>query len=64
MKYVFERGSGAMIYIPGFIDWFRLSIVDMGGFTDTQTNRELGDLISLKIYGEYTDGCTDSKAIS
>jgi hypothetical protein len=46
MKYVVEMGSGAMINIPSFIkigsDFQKL----IRG--DSQTNRELGDLISLK----------------
>jgi hypothetical protein len=38
MRYAVEMGSVAMIYIPGFIKtWFRLSKVNKGGFTDTQT---------------------------
>jgi hypothetical protein len=36
MKYAIEMGSGATIYIPGFIKiWFRHSRVE-GGYTDTQ----------------------------
>jgi hypothetical protein len=35
--YAVEMGSGAMIYIPSFIEWFRHSKVDIGGYTDTQT---------------------------
>jgi hypothetical protein len=46
MKYV-ELGSGAMIYIPGFIKTeSRNSKVDMG---DTQTHRENG-VISLPLF--------------
>jgi hypothetical protein len=38
MKYTFEMGSGAMIYIPSFIrNWFRHSKVDRGGYRHTQT---------------------------
>jgi hypothetical protein len=38
MKYTVEMGSGAMIYIPSFINnWFRHSKINGGGgFTDTQ----------------------------
>jgi hypothetical protein len=48
MKYAVEMGSGAMIYIPSFIK--------IGsGFQklterDTQTQRQLGDLIGLLFF--------------
>jgi hypothetical protein len=35
MKYAVEMGSGAMIYMPSFIEyWFRHSKVDKVGYTD------------------------------
>jgi hypothetical protein len=41
MMYVVEMGSGAMIYIPVFIQ-IGLGIQKlMGGYTDTQTGRRL-----------------------
>jgi hypothetical protein len=30
MKYIVETGSGSMIYIPSFIDWFSHSEVERG----------------------------------
>jgi hypothetical protein len=39
MKYAVETGSGAMTYIPSFIDWFSHSKVDRGGYTETQIHR-------------------------
>jgi hypothetical protein len=36
MKYAVEMGSGAMMYIPSFIN-FRHSEVNRGGFIATQT---------------------------
>jgi hypothetical protein len=35
MKYVAEMGSCAKVYLPGFIDWFSHSKVDIGGYTDS-----------------------------
>jgi hypothetical protein len=38
MKYTVEMDSGAMIYIPSFINWFRHSKADRGGgYTDIRT---------------------------
>jgi hypothetical protein len=47
MKYAVEMGSDAMIYIQSFIntDWGIQKL--RGGFTDTQTHRQQGYLISL-----------------
>jgi hypothetical protein len=45
MKYAIETGSGSMIYIQSFIDWFSHSEVERG-YTDTQH----GDCISLLLF--------------
>jgi hypothetical protein len=37
INYTFEMGSGAVIYIPIFINWFRYSKIDGVGLKDTQT---------------------------
>jgi hypothetical protein len=37
MKYAVKMGSGAMIYIPGFIETGSGIQKLVGGFTDTQT---------------------------
>jgi hypothetical protein len=42
MKYAIEMGSGSMIYVPSFMK--------IGGFTDTHTHRQHGDLISLLLF--------------
>jgi hypothetical protein len=48
MKYAVEMGSGAMIYIPSFVQ------IGSGIQTfikaDTQTHREQGHLISLLLF--------------
>jgi hypothetical protein len=41
MKYAVEMGSGAMKFIPNFIEWFRYSKVNAG------IHRQHGDFISL-----------------
>jgi hypothetical protein len=45
MKYAVEMGSGAMIYIPSFIN-IDSGIQKLIG-TDSHTNRQHGDRISL-----------------
>jgi hypothetical protein len=48
MKYAVEMGSGAMIYIPSFINiGSGIQKVMWGGYTDMQINRQHGDRISL-----------------
>jgi hypothetical protein len=45
MKYAVEMGSGAVMYVPGFIKiGSGIQKVNRG---DTQTHRQLGDRISL-----------------
>jgi hypothetical protein len=46
MTYVVEMGPHAMIYIPSFINWFRLSQVNREGFTD----RQHGYCIRLRLF--------------
>jgi hypothetical protein len=46
MKYAVEMSSGAMIYIPSFIE---IGSVD-GGVGDAQTHRQQGDVISLFLF--------------
>jgi hypothetical protein len=46
MKYAFEMGSGAMIYIPRFMN-IGSGIQKLMGAGDTQTQRQDGDRISL-----------------
>jgi hypothetical protein len=48
MKYAVEMGSGAMIYIPGFMKIG--SGIQKLIWGDTQTHRQQGDLISLILY--------------
>jgi hypothetical protein len=50
MKFAVEMGSGAMIYIPSFINIGSGIGKLMGGFTDTQTSRQQGDRISLFLF--------------
>jgi hypothetical protein len=38
MNYAAETGSGAMIYIPGFTDWFNHSEVNKGRYTYRHTD--------------------------
>jgi hypothetical protein len=47
MKYAVEMGSGAMIYIPSFIN---IGSGNQKLIGDTQTQRQQGDLISLLLY--------------
>jgi hypothetical protein len=48
MKYAIEMGSGAMIYIPSFIQIGSGIQKLIGG--DSQTHREHGDLTSLLYF--------------
>jgi hypothetical protein len=48
MKYAFEIGSGAMIYIPSFIEIGSGIQKSLGG--DSLTHRQHGDLISLLLF--------------
>jgi hypothetical protein len=47
MKYAVDMGSGAMLYIPSFIKTGSGIRKLMVGYTDTQTQRQHGDHISL-----------------
>jgi hypothetical protein len=48
MKYAVEMDSGAMIYIPNFIETNSAIQKQIGG--DTQTHREHDDCISLVLF--------------
>jgi hypothetical protein len=48
MRYAVEMGSGAMIYIPSFIQ-IGTGIQKLIGW-DSQTHRQRGDLISLLLF--------------
>jgi hypothetical protein len=48
MNYTTEMGSGAMTYIPSFIK--NGSGLQMLLVSDTQTHRQQGDLISLRLF--------------
>jgi hypothetical protein len=51
MEYVIEMGSGAMIYISSLMKiGSAIQKLMIGGFTDTQTHRELGNLIRLLLF--------------
>jgi hypothetical protein len=50
MKYALEMDSGATIHYTNFHkDWFRHSKVNRG---DSQTHRQHGDRISLRLFFE------------
>jgi hypothetical protein len=50
MKYAVETGSDAMMYIPSFITICSGILKLIEGYTDTQTYRQDGDLISLFLF--------------
>jgi hypothetical protein len=54
MKYAAEIGSGAMIYIPSFINIGSGIQKLIGG--DTQKHRQHGDLISLLLFFQNEEG--------
>jgi hypothetical protein len=54
MKYNVEMGSGAMIYVPSFIETCSDIQKLMG--EDTQTHRQDGDCISLLLFFQNKEG--------
>jgi hypothetical protein len=52
MKYAVEMGSGGMIYVPSFIKIGSGIRKLIGEYTDIQTQRQQGDLISLLSFSK------------
>jgi hypothetical protein len=63
MKYAVGMGSGAMIYVPGFIN-IGSAILKLIGGGETQTHRHHGDRISLFLFFQNRDSRLTRKELS